>query len=76
MVAAAIAAGGGPAVAQVVAGDLPRVNRDNYMHMAGDALKRYAHSLGISRSEAAGMSDEKLKEQCRIAISRHYDEES
>ncbi len=53
-----------------------RVNRDNYMHMTGDDLRRYAYSLGVSHSEAAGMSETKLKQQCTLAISRQSDEDS
>ncbi|MBT9493870.1 MAG: hypothetical protein IV107_16345 [Paucibacter sp.] len=51
------------------------VNRDNYMHMTGDALLQYAYTIGISRSEAAVMSEEKLKLQCRMRISRIYEED-
>lgn len=50
------------------------VNRDNYMHMSGDPLRRYAHSMGIALSDAARMNDEQLKHQCRIAISRNYED--
>lgn len=50
------------------------VNRDNYMHMSGDRLRVYAHSLGIARSDAERLEDEQLKHQCRIAISRHYED--
>lgn len=60
---------------QQIVAEPVRVNRDNYMHMSGDSLRKYAHSLGIARSDAARMSDEQLKHQCRIAISRHYDED-
>lgn len=60
--------------AEVVAEPV-RVNRDNYMHMSGDALRKYAHSLGVSRSEAARLKDDQLKHQCRMAISHHYEDE-
>lgn len=50
-------------------------NRDNYMHMTGEALLGYAYTLGISKSEASVMSEEKLKLQCRMRISRIYEED-
>jgi len=52
-----------------------RVNRDNYMHMSGEALRHYAHTMGIARSDADRLTDDQLKHQCRIAISRHYEDD-
>ncbi len=50
-------------------------NRDNYKHMQGQALRDYAHKIGaVSRSEATRLSDDKIKEQCRYAIGRQYEE--
>lgn len=50
------------------------VNRDNYMHMSGEPLRRYAHSLGLARSEAERLTDEQLRLQCRYAIGRNYED--
>jgi hypothetical protein len=50
------------------------VNRDNYMHMGGESLRRYAHSLGVAKSEAARLSDDQLRHQCRMAISHQYED--
>jgi hypothetical protein len=61
------------AAAEVVAAT--SVNRDNYMHMSGEPLRAYAHSLGIARSEIARLTDAQLKLQCRIAIGRHYEDD-
>lgn len=62
------------ASADVVAAST-HVNRDNYMHMSGQPLRDYAHQLGVSRSEAGRMDDQKLKAQIRIAISHKYEDE-
>lgn len=50
-------------------------NRDNYMRMSGEPLRVYAHTLGVARSEAAKLSDTKLKEQCRYLIGRQYEKD-
>lgn len=63
------------AAAQAVVATPTSVNRDNYMHMSGEPLRAYAHSLGMAHSEIATMTDEKLKLQCRIAIGRHYEDD-
>ncbi|WAC72076.1 hypothetical protein OU995_21265 [Roseateles sp. SL47] len=55
--------------------DGPPVNRDNYMHMSGEPLRKYAHTMGISRSEADRYDDDKLKTQIRIAISHRYEDD-
>lgn len=62
------------AAAEVVAAPVT-VNRDNYMHMSGEPLRRYAHTLGIARSESDRMTDEQLKLQVRYAIGRHYEDD-
>lgn len=51
-------------------------NRDNFMHMNGDALRAFAHRIGISRSEATRLDDDRLKVQCRYAIARQQDDEA
>lgn len=50
------------------------VNRDNYARMSGAPLRDFAHKMGIARSEAERLSDDKLKVQIRYAIGRQYDE--
>jgi len=59
---------------QEVVADRP-VNRDNYMHMSGDSLRAYALTMGVARSDAARLSDERLKEQIRYAISHQYEDQ-
>lgn len=45
------------------------------MRMQGKALRDYAHSIGaVSRSEAERLTDDKIKEQCRYAIGRQYED--
>lgn len=81
---AKVAAVGAAAVmaAAPVASAAPRApisetaNRDNYMHMSGEALRTFAHRIGISRSEAASLDDDRLKMQCRYAIARQQDDEA
>lgn len=51
-------------------------NRDNFMHMSGEALRRFAHRMGIARSEAESLDDDRLKVQCRYAIARQQDDEA
>lgn len=51
-------------------------NRDNFMHMSGEALRTFAHRIGISRSEAERLDEERLKMQCRYAIARQQDDEA
>lgn len=51
-------------------------NRDNFMHMSGEALRTFAHRIGISRSEAERLDDDRLKMQCRYAIARQQDDEA
>jgi hypothetical protein len=52
-----------------------QANRDNYMHMSGEPLRAYALSMGVARSDAARLSDERLKEQIRYAISHQYEDQ-
>lgn len=52
-----------------------KVNRDNYMHMSGEPLRAYALSMGVARSDAARLTDEKLKEQIRYSISHQYEDQ-
>jgi len=58
---------------EVVAGR--QVNRDNYMHMSGEPLRAYALTMGVARSDAARLNDERLKAQIRYAISHQYEDQ-
>lgn len=47
----------------------------NPMKLSGQALKDLAHRMGIARSDAAGMSDDRLREQLRYRTSHLYETE-
>jgi hypothetical protein len=54
---------------------LSAADRENPDKLNGDALRELAHRRGVSRSEAANMSDEKLRMQLRYITQRQYAEE-
>lgn len=51
-------------------------DRENPEKLAGDDLRALAHRRGVSRSEAATMSDDKLRMQLRYITNRQYAAES
>lgn len=57
-----------------VAAPLSAAERENPGKLSGDDLRALAHRRGIARSEAAGMSDEKLRQQLNLIINRQYAE--
>jgi hypothetical protein len=54
---------------------LPAYLREHPEMLTGDALRALAHKHGIARSEAAKMSDEKIRLQLKYAIYRRYEDE-
>jgi pyruvate/2-oxoglutarate dehydrogenase complex dihydrolipoamide acyltransferase (E2) component len=54
--------------------ELTAADRENPAKLSGEALRRLAHQRGIARSEADGMSDEKLRMQLGYIIARQYAE--
>lgn len=58
-------------VAKPVA-ELSAADRENPAKLTGQALRDLAHRRGIARSEAEGMSDEKLRMQLRYITQRQY----
>lgn len=75
--AAAIMATAAPAASVATSTPIAETaNRDNFMHMGGEALRAFAYRIGISRSEAASLTDDRLKMQCRYAIARQQDDEA
>lgn len=57
-----------------MAAPLSAADRENPSKLSGDDLRALAHRRGIARSEAAGMSDEKLRQQLNLVINRQYAE--
>lgn len=47
-------------------------DRDNPEKLSGEALRTLAHKMGLSRSSLPGMSDEKIREQCKYITYRQY----
>lgn len=45
---------------------------ENPEKLTGEALRALAHRRGVSRSESAAMSDEKLRLQLRYITNRQY----
>ena len=45
----------------------------NPAKLRGDALRKLAHNRGMSRSEMAGMSDEKVRVQLKYLTYRQYE---
>ena len=74
--AAALAAPEHPAPAGVVTVTTPlsAADRENPAKLSGEALRKLAHQRGVSRSEAAGMSDERLRVQLLYITNRQYAE--
>lgn len=65
-----------PAAPEPVEPEPPRMTaeqRENPRYLTGEALRALAHRRGIARSEAARLSDEKLREQLRY-ITAHQQE--
>ena len=62
-----------PAAAAVF---LSASDRENPEKLTGDDLRALAHRRGVSRSEAATMSDDKLRMQLRYITNRQYADES
>lgn len=54
--------------------ELSAADRENPDKLAGDALRALAHRRGIARSEAATMTDDKLRMQLRYITQRQYAE--
>lgn len=64
---------------ETVPSEPPRLSasdRENPEKLAGDDLRALAHRRGVSRSEAAGMSDDKLRMQLHFITNRQYADES
>jgi hypothetical protein len=55
---------------------LSAADRENPEKLTGEELRALAHRRGVSRSEAAAMSDDKLRMQLRYITNRQYAEES
>jgi hypothetical protein len=53
---------------------IPAHHRENPEKLTGDALRELAYRRGIARSEAATMSDEKLRLSLRYAASAWAEE--
>lgn len=51
---------------------MPAADLENPEKLTGDALRALAHRRGVSRSESATMSDEKLRMQLRYITNRQY----
>lgn len=47
-------------------------DRENPDKLTGEDLRALAHRRGVSRSESASMSDDKLRMQLRYIIHRQY----
>lgn len=47
-------------------------DRENPDKLTGEDLRALAHRRGVSRSESASMSDEKLRMQLRYITQRQY----
>ncbi len=47
-------------------------DRENPDKLAGEDLRALAHRRGVSRSESASMSDDKLRMQLRYITHRQY----
>lgn len=54
---------------------LSAADRENPDKLSGQALRDLAHRRGVARSEAANMSDEKLRMQLRYITHRQYNED-
>lgn len=79
VLAAAAARRAARAPLEAVASEPPRLSagdRENPEKLAGDDLRTLAHRRGVSRSEADGMSDDKLRMQLRYITHRQYADES
>ena len=64
-----------PAVeAEGSAEHVPAHRRENPEFLTGDELRALAHRRGIAKSEAARLSDEKLREQLRYRDYAQYEE--
>lgn len=50
--------------------------RENPRYLSGEALRELAHRWGIARSEAAAMSDDKLRMQLRYIVAHHGETEA
>lgn len=48
-------------------------DRENPERLSGDELRALAYRRGVSRSEAARLSDEKLRMQLRYLVYRQYE---
>lgn len=64
-----------PPLAAVMDTPLPAHARENPAMLSGDALRALAHRMGIAKSDAARMSDEKIREQLKYAIYRRYEDD-
>jgi len=47
-------------------------DRENPDKLTGEDLRALAHRRGVSRSESASMSDDKLRMQLRYITNRQY----
>ncbi|HEY0955822.1 MAG TPA: hypothetical protein VGE36_13740 [Roseateles sp.] len=61
--------------AAVTEAPLSAADRENPDKLSGAALRALAHRRGVSRSEAEGMSDDKLRMQLRYITHRQYTED-
>lgn len=64
-----------PSQATAVTQVLTASDRENPDKLAGADLRALAHRRGIARSEAANMSDDKLRMQLRYITNRQYADE-
>lgn len=53
---------------------LSAADRENPEKLTGAALRALAHRRGLSRTELAKMTDEKIRVQLRYLVHRQYDE--
>jgi hypothetical protein len=60
----------------VEAAPVSAADRENPQKLRGEALRKLAHQRGISRSELATLSDEKVRHQLRYITGRQYEEET
>ena len=51
---------------------LSAADRENPDKLTGEDLRALAHRRGVSRSESASMSDDKLRMQLRYITHRQY----
>lgn len=58
---------------QPAAAPLSAADRENPAKLSGPDLHDHAHRRGLSRSELAGMSDEKIREQLKYITYRQYE---